>query len=448
LEAHVRSSLYTSGINLLIAAGYLVLSTLACGPLGTALRATRTPVPTAVVPTEELSATPSPSLTSEETLTPTAGPPTPTPGAAACPPSGSPEFDQPTGFVDYPEAIQAYLSAGGGLETLRSRLREWNALPEGEDQVVAGDLNGDGADEVIVSVIDAHGQTIAPSGVLLVFECSGGSYSRLYREGGGRSETFDPSTRLITVDDLTRDGLPDVVYVLRTCGAHTCYERLRILGWDGAQLVNLMDGSLDLPYPSFTVEPARIEAVSGGIGSVGAEPQRRHTEIWTWNGSVFTRTKTIYEPAVYRYHVLLDGDRALLSGDYPTATLRYERAISDDTLKEWGDESGMMTAAEERAQLSAFARWRLVLTYLLIGRPQDAQLAYDSLQEDYSSGTGQNVAQMAHMFWTTYQNDDSITEACGAVIADVESHRPLLDFYNRNYGYANPHWEPKDLCPF
>lgn len=409
---------------------------------------TRTPIPATTVPPETATATFVPSATCTETATPTAVSATPTPASARCPAPASPDFPRPTDFEGYPDAIQAFLSAGGSLETLRSRLREWNALSEGQDQVVAADVNGDGTDEVIVSVIDPQGQLIAPPGALLVFACSEGTYTRLYREGGGKSETFDPSTRLVRVADLTQDGLPDVVYILRTCGAHTCYERLRVLGWDGSELVNLMGGTLDLPYPSYTVEPMRIEATSGGIGSVGAEPQRRHTEIWTWNGTVFTRTEMIYEPAVYRYHVLLDGDRALLSGDYAGATDAYRRVLNDDALKEWGGESGMMTAAEERAQLSAFARWRLVLTHLLAERSQEAQLAYDTLQQLYPSGAGQDVAQMARVFWTTYQAGGTVSGGCSAVTADVDSYRSILEFYNRNYGYANPNWESKDLCPF
>lgn len=59
---------------------------------------------------------------------------------------------------------------------------------------------------------------------------------------------------------------------------------------------------MELPYPAYKLESGRIEAASGGMGSVGAEPQRAYAEVWTWNGRVFTHAETVYEPPVYRYH--------------------------------------------------------------------------------------------------------------------------------------------------
>jgi len=449
LEDYLKLKPETLRAPVLLAIFGLVLAALSCGPLAPALDPTPTSIPTTVAPTEPPSATPLPSPTPTRTPipTPTPIPPTATP-TAACPPPGSPTLEQPAAFVDYPAAVQAYLSAGGDLETLRAELLSWNALPEGEQQLTAADLDGDGAGEVILSMVDPQGHVIAPSGVLLVFECAEGAYHRLYREGRGDSEAFDPSIEILQVSDVTLDGLPDVVYVLRNCGAHTCYEHLRILGWDGGRLVHLMGGLLDMPYPTYNVDPGRIEAISGGIGSVGAEPQRGYAEIWTWNGAVFTRTRSIYQPPVYRYHALLDGDRALRAGDYVTAAKAYERVINDEALEEWGGVSSMMTPSEERAQLSAFARWRLVLTYLLMDRPDDAQAAYDSLRRDYPDGSGHDVARMAHTFWEAYQSSGRLSEACAAVAARVESYNSVLDFFNRNYGYANPYWEPEDLCPF
>jgi hypothetical protein len=445
LEDYLKLEFETCRTSFLLATCCLVLATLSCGPLTPVLGPTPTLISTTVAPTEPPSATPLPSPTPTRTPTPT---PTPIPPTAPCPPPGSPTLDQPTSFTAYPDAIQAYLSAGGDLETLRARLGAWGALPDGEQQLTAADLNGDGTDEVILSLVDPQGHVIAPSGVLLVFECAGEAYQRLHRGGRGDSEAFDPSVEILQVGDVTLDGLPDVVYVLRNCGAHTCYERLRILGWDGAQLVDRIGGALELPYPTYNVEPGTIEAISGGIGSVGAEPQRGYAEIWAWNGAIFTRTKEIYQPPVYRYHALLDGDRALRAGDYLTATRAYERVINDDALEEWGGITSMMTPAEERAQLSAFARWRLVLTYLLTDRPDEAQTAYDSLQRDYPAGPGGDVARMARTFWEAYQPQESVSAGCAATVAQVEAYSSVLDFFTRNYGYANPFWELEDLCPF
>jgi hypothetical protein len=259
---------------------------------------------------------------------------------------------------------------------------------------------------------------------------------------------FDPAVEVVRVSDMTLDGLPDLVYVLRTCGAHTCFEQLNILGWNGARLVSLMGGTLDLPYPTYNVEPGQIEAISGGIGSVGAEPQRGYAEIWTWNGDVFTITETIYEPPVYRYHALLDGDRALRAGDYGTAEDMYRRVIEDEALESFIGVISQADQVDERAFLTAFARWRLLLTDLQMGNVEGARAEFDRLQADYPPGAfGHDIAEMAQVFWDAYSRGAGIAQGCSAGVAAADRFGPVLEFFNNNYGYANPWWEPQDLCP-
>jgi hypothetical protein len=427
------------------------LATLACGPVTVVLGPTSTPPPTEVFPaetppTEAPTSTPVPPPTSTLIATATEIPPTRTP--LACPPAGSPRLIQPANFPDYPDAIQQYLSAGGDLGTLRSALRDWGVLPDAENQVTAADLTGDGADEIVVTLAQPNGQTIIRPGVLLVFGCSGARYVRLHRQGDADAEMFEPAVEIVQVGDTNLDDLPDVVYVLRNCGAHTCSEELRILGWNGSHLVSLIDGSLELPYPTYNLEPGRIEAISGGIGSVGAEPQRGYTDIWTWNGDVFTFTRTIYEPPAYRYHALLDGDRALLASDYATATQTYERVIHDGNLNSFVGAISQADEADERAFLTAFARWRLLLTYSQMGDVDSARAELNRLQVDYPAGAvGHEIAEIAGVFWDARVQGRSIVQSCSAVVAAGERFVSVLEFFNNNYGYANPWWEPEDLCP-
>lgn len=413
-----------------VVVGCLILVLSACG------LPTLTPEPTLTVLV--LTATPSPE-------TPTSMPiePPPTLVSAVCPAAGSPTLARPDDAADYPAAIQQYLSAGGDLTVLESTLAGWGALPDAAtDQVVTSDLTGDGNPEVVVALRE-------PSD-LLVFGCQGGAYVPSYRlQQSVERWEVGWVVNLRQVDDVNADGRPEVVFTLSTCGAHTCYKTLEILGWGGGALTSLMGGDLDMPYPDYVVTPGHIEAQSGPIGSVGAEPQRGYAEVWEWDGSVFTVTQQIWEPPVYRYHALLDGDRALLAGDYAVAIATYERVISDDALQEWGAVSGIIDPAEDRAQLTAFARWRLMLVYLLTGETGSAQSAYDQLQAVYPLETaGHDVAAMAEVFWTAYLIDDSIAAGCTEVVAAAGSETAVQDFFNWNYGYANPYWEPLHLCPF
>jgi hypothetical protein len=358
-------------------------------------------------------------------------------------PSG---FVQPASPADYPAAIQEYLSAGGDVVALEGTLAAWGALPpETPGQVAAVDLTGDGQAEVVVALW-VVGEAVAPSGDLLIFGRQGASYELLYQEGYDPS---GPAVRLLQVLDANDDGRQDVVYTLSTCGAHTCFDSLQILTWGEAGFFSLMGGRLDMPYPTYAVTPGRIDAESGSVASVGAEPQRGYSEVWEWNGSVFTVTQQVWAPPVYRYHALLDGDHALFAGDYPAAIAAYEQVIGDDTLEEWGAVSGEVDPGVERAQLTAFAQWRLVLTYLQAGDPGGAQAAYEQLQAEYPAGAvGHDVAALAEVFWGTYAADGSVVDGCVALVATAKRDTSVHDFFNANYGYANPRWEAEDICPF
>jgi hypothetical protein len=432
------------GLVLIIAAGLLVLALLACGLPSPAPEPTATVfVPAVMSPTEE----PTPLSTGPPlTLAPTEPVPTASPVPAICPAPGSPVLIQPANFADYPAAIQRFLSAGGDVATLESTLADWDALPDSHDQAIAIDLKGDGNMEVVVALADPNAEMFARPGDLLIFSCQAGTYVLQYQEG---YDAYGPAIRMLQVGDANLDGQPDVVYTLSVCGAHTCYETLEIRGWNGMGFASLMGGVLEMPYPTYIVTHCRIEAQSGGIGSVGAEPQRGYSEVWEWNGNVYTITEQIWEPPVYRYHALLDGDRALLSQDYATALAAYERVISDDTLKEFAGTVSTVSAGDERAQLAAFARWRLLLAFLLMGELDSAQLEYNRLQVDYPAGSvGYEVAAMARTFWMAYLADSCIADGCAEVVAAAEEDASVQDFFNSNYGYANPWWEPMHLCPF
>jgi hypothetical protein len=379
----------------------------------------------------------------------TATPPvlSPTPPSPAEEPTAGSGFLQPANPADYPAAIQKYLNAGGDVATLEETLAEWGALPpEAPDQVVALDLtDDDGRLEIVVALWYA-GEAVAPAGDLLIFGQQDGRYALLYQEG---YDPASPAVRLLQVLDANGDGRRDVIYTLGTCGAHTCFDSLEVLSWQGTGFSSLMGGRLDMPYPTYAVTPGRIDAESGSVASVGAEPQRGYSEVWEWNGSVFTVTQQIWAPPIYRYHALLDGDYALSAGDYPAAVAAYERVIGDDALQEWGAVSGAVDPGVERAQLAAFARWRLVLTHLQAGDLGSARVAHEQLQAEYpADAVGHDVAALAEVFWGTYAVDGSFVEGCLALVAAAKEDTSVHDFFNANYGYANPRWEAVDICPF
>jgi hypothetical protein len=83
-----------------------------------------------------------------------------------------------------------------------------------------------------------------------------------------------------------------------------------------------------------------------------------------------------------------------------------------------------------------------------MGKTGEAQAAHHGLLENHPSGeVGHDTAVMAQTFWEAYEQSKGISEGCSAILAAPVTYTSVLDFFNNSYGYANPWWEPADLCP-
>ena len=126
------------------------------------------------------------------------------------------------------------------------------------------------------------------------------------------------------VEDVNGTGRADVIYFTRSCGAHTCWDRLYIVEWDGAGFVNRIPDLADFPHAAFSVGDGRVVVDAGGIGSVGAGYQRSYQEIWEWDGRQFTLTEQVVGPSTALMHYIHDGDAALAQGDYGDRGLSWD----------------------------------------------------------------------------------------------------------------------------
>lgn len=385
----------------------------------------------------------SPDTPAAPTATPTARP-TPLPSSTPRPCPVRPETPRPAypgAFGDIPAALQTYLTAGGDPQTLPQLLDEWLAyLPRGIAPVTA-DLTGDGRPEVSIAYVDPQAVTYPPTSALAVYTCRGDRYNLLARF---TPDTERPGVYLAGAADLNADGRAELAPVEYTCGAHTCWDTLHVWTWEAGGFRELLGGDLTLPYATYTLTDGQILAVSGGIGSVGAGPQRAYTETWAWNGSVITRTEITEGPATFRYHVFVEGDQALDAGRYPDAYAAYSRVLRDETLQAW---AGQTTTAEERAWLNALAHWRLLLLGIETGNFPDAEAHYTQLTTGSApTATEYPVVALARRFWQTYQENGNVGYACVEVVNAAESEA-VLAFLN-GFGYANPTYAREGLCPF
>lgn len=378
---------------------------------------------------------PSPTaLIASPTALPTATPqPCPPRAEVALPPR--PEtFGEP-----YEVALREYLSAGGDPASLAPLLYAWEALPPEGGMPVQRDLTGDAVPEVALTFINPLAETFPPAGELVIFTCREGRYAVLASYVPGEWHYVN----LIGGEDLDGDGVADLVFADVTCGAHTCWHSLHVWAWKGNDFQERVAGEASFPYPTFSLEAGVLLVRSGGIGSVGAGPQRMITETWAWNGRVITRTVQQLGPAEYRYHAFRDGDEAFRARRYAEAFTAYSQVLNDETLDPW---AGFYSAQEERLWFTALAHWRLLLLELQLGNTPAATQQYQQLQNDFTPATpGYPVAQLARRFWDVYQQLGLFSGACAEVIAAPEVPA-VLDFLN-SFGYANPTYAAEELCP-
>jgi hypothetical protein len=98
----------------------------------------------------------------------------------------------------------------------------------------------------IVSVYDPLGEVYGPvpSGLLLVTATVDRAAPLLHRDAGPPM----PVARMTDLIGAGRGG--EIATIHSECSAHTCFDTLDVLGWDGAGFVNLMGDRLQMPHPT------------------------------------------------------------------------------------------------------------------------------------------------------------------------------------------------------
>jgi hypothetical protein len=415
-------------------------------PVSTAVAATLT----AVAQATSAAATPAtqpPTQAPTATLAPTEAA-TPTPLAAACPPPGDPPPIPAGEFAGYAEAVRAFLNAGGSVPALAQALQDVGVLdPAGAGGIAQlADLTGDQLGEVVVALLDTHDQSAGPvpPGRVLIFLCGGGAFQTAY-DSGLAYEFGAPA--VVAVQDVTQDGLNDLLYTTTVCGASTCFQTLYVIAWDGAAFANVVNGDASLAFAEITLRAGaggavEVEMYGGAQGSVGAGPPRQSLNVWAWDGTAIVLRETRPDPAEYRFHLLNDADDAAQAGDHAQAVVLYDRVIRDETLLGWE------AVADERAHLSAYALFRTVVSRYAAGDVAGAQAALTELQSSFPAGApGSEWGPVAEAFNSAYQPAENVSTGCAAAVAYVAATPAVLEPF-ANYGYGNRVYEAVDTCPF
>jgi hypothetical protein len=352
-------------------------------------------------------------------------------------------------FPDYPQLIASYLNAGGDPAALNDQLYTGGVA----NQPVAAastDLTGDGWLDEVVSIYDPASTTVPPAGRLLIYVCQDGQFELAYDQASAPGMGA-PGIRYL--QDLNNDGRAELVIGSPTCGASTCQEQVANLGFREGAFRNLLVGeTTDLPEPDIRLSDPDgdrifdLEIGGGSFGSVGAGAQRTLTRRWIYDPGtgLWDRSQDLPGPSGFRIHALYDADQAAQSGDYVVALRLYQRVISDPALAEY------LNPEQEHANLVAYALFKQYVVQLLLHQTDQAEQSLVQLVESYPlASPGSAYVDLAKAFQQGYQSG-GISAGCQVAQAYAAQHAEtiLAPLGSSVYGYANPDYQPQDVCPW
>jgi len=339
--------------------------------------------------------------------------------------------------------IEAYLAEGEpDIEgCLPEVVEEWGLAPEVDGLRCASiDLDGDRAEEFVFLVSFGSGadDTSAYAADLWFFEDKGSGY-RFFNSARALANASTAALRIRSTDDLTSDGLPDVVMTWDECSEDPCVTHVSIASFHNGALENLAPTDADVPaLEEFTMDGGVISLVGGLSTDVAVGPQRTSTVVVRWAGARF-RTEIIEGEPVYLIHLVNDADALYNAGSFPEAREAYLAIATNNSLPDWKSEIGQ---EDGRIELQAYATFRAAIT---------------AFKQNDLIGAGQLLERTATQFPSTMHGSAAIQyllalaggappeAACGAAETFLDAvNQQYLTFWD--YGSANPERTVFSLC--
>ncbi len=347
----------------------------------------------------------------------------------------------PAAWADYPEALVSLTSGPDAIEALRAYLDGCGALVE--DAFVVQDFTGDALDDVLfIYANPATVDAVTPENDLMIFVATeqGLELGHRARAGG--------QVRLLSTEDMNADGQADVAWVDTTCGASTCFDTISVRSWDGSIWRDWTDATITMAYPETTLEDVSEEGqgleivLAGGVyGSVGAGPQRSRTETWgSIGGAPYTLLSLVHDSSECLYHLVIDANEAFLKA--PTDGFSLAEALYTEVLGN-EEKTACWVREDEVNELRSFSYFRLALIAAYQDLPTVAADVIMALEAEFPDSV---YAQVGRFWLDTYDDSGDVNEACIATVAYAEEFPPAWEIL-ADYGYANPSFDPTDVCP-
>ncbi|MBN2258713.1 MAG: hypothetical protein JW704_13005 [Anaerolineaceae bacterium] len=330
------------------------------------------------------------------------------------------------------------------------------------------ELTGDGTPELIVSWV-----------YMYIYGCRSGQYqllAKLYPGG------YLKAPEIMELRDGNQNNVPEMILSMGTLsqGGGT----FGIFEFSGETFKLLVDpdvgyiwheASGDIRFKdvngdgAFEVYLYMGIPVWGDSYSMGV-PWRKEWDTYEWDGEYYVLNRKEFSPPEYRFQAVYDGDLATLYGEYDHALASYQKAVFDVDLKvyseaewqylrDWGRELHSDALIPTRPSpdrddypyLAAYARYRIMMLFLIQGWDSDARVVYDTLQSKYPEGEpGSIFSKLAVTFWDEYHTSGSLGVACQVVVEEAgKDPAGVLKYFgvNGNLGMGI-NYKVKDICPF
>lgn len=213
---------------------------------------------------------------------------------------------------------------------------------------------------------------------------------------------------------------------------------------DGAQEIIVISGIQDWP-PNYDIKT------------------RNEFTYYKWNGRNYVEYKKEYSDPIYRFQAVQDADGFMDTKQYDRALEFYKEVISNGELEWWSPdretymqrrylEYGLTPPVQdwnEYHQLASYARFRMILLYLLQDNLSSAQSVYvETLNYSSPDLPGYHYYKIGQEFWDEYQVSKNINQSCAKAIEYASKHLELLTPLGSDYhGLQSKHYLPEYICP-
>jgi hypothetical protein len=413
----------------LLVAGVVLMFAAACGSDSDVVIIAITATPETASPTATTAA--------ETPLTPTAATTTATPEPSAEPPS------RPDNLFGGANLLVAYLAGGADTAACLPALAVQWGLDRGTQlDCVETDLDGDGAAEFVLRVTDGGGAT-TPGDIW--FYGSPDQGRRLLGSARSFGGSVLSGVLIVAAEDLTGDGLAEVVISSENCGVASCTTNFLIMSAHRGTLENLapenvaLEGS-ETPEVTDVTDDGLLDLVlrGGVVSSAGAGPPRPLVRSVYWSGLRFFVVDKAQAPR-YLIHAIADADTTYAGTDYAAAGAQYLAIANNSTLSDWKLDTATGLG---RNELAAYARFRAGLASQRLGAIEQSLTLFEGAYDDHPTAL-MGVASAVYL--DQLQNGATAVAAC-AVTEQYLSARAAEFARIWDYGYANPEHTITGIC--